>query len=577
MEVWRLRRRMEKWIGVGIVALMVCTVAFLWLQGQSTPVQALDYPTFLTKMKAGEVAAVTFSDADTFTATDLDGITFTFPNPRLDTFKHMLLINGVQVKERSMGSANYGLLLMLLALVGLFLWRGRRRRETGLAGKARMESEQTVPTTRFADVAANAEALESLRDLVSFIQAPEKYSRYGAKIPRGVLLYGPPGTGKTLMARALAGEAGVPFFAVNGADFVEMYVGVGASRVRSLFQKARKAGSAVIFIDEIDAIGKKRDSTSDEREQTLNALLSEMSGFHERQGVIVLAATNRIDTLDEALLRAGRFDRHIEAPLPGYEERMKILQVHAKGKPLESTVNLAELAAQTAMFSGARLESMLNEAAILAAKRDADEISSQDIGTALDTLVCGADKKTGFPSEREREITAAHEAGHALATFFLLPDNRIRKVSIIPSSKGAAGYSMSVQPEKMFHHKQELLHHIAVALAGRAAEELLYGAELVSTGAANDIDKAATLARRMVCEWGMLPEGNELYLFSQTQRDKAAQQWIQMGYELALGILNRYRAEWNCLTGMLLSRESLGEEEVRTCLRPTRGGVPAPA
>ncbi|MEF9878914.1 MAG: AAA family ATPase, partial [Clostridia bacterium] len=261
---------------------------------------------------------------------------------------------------------SFTLLLFLLLFGGMIFFVRRKKGERGFVGSIEHHSEGTVPSVRFADIAANEEALESLHDILSFIRLPEQYSRFGARTPRGVLLYGLPGTGKTLMARALAGEAGVPFFAVNGADFVEMYVGVGASRIRALFKSARKAGHAVIFFDEIDAIGKKRDNRSDEREQTLNALLSEMSGFREGDGVVVLAATNRVDTLDEALLRAGRFDRHIEVPLPGYEERVKILEVHARNKPLGADVSLPELAAQTALFSGAKLEGVLNEAAIFA-------------------------------------------------------------------------------------------------------------------------------------------------------------------------------------------------------------------
>ena len=274
-----------------------------------------------------------------------------------------------------------GYALLLIGMVLLAALLGNRQKQKELAGSSQYLKQSEIPSARFSDVAANEEALEALRDLVSFIREPEHYAKLGARIPRGVLLYGMPGTGKTLMARALAGEAGVPFFAVNGADFVEMYVGVGASRVRALFQKARKHGRAVIFFDEIDAIGKKRDNRSDEREQTLNALLSEMSGFGERDGIIVLAATNRVDTLDEALLRAGRFDRQIEVPLPGMEERLRILQVHAQKLRLSDAVALPELARQTALFSGARLECLLNEAAILAAKRGAEQVEQEDVDT----------------------------------------------------------------------------------------------------------------------------------------------------------------------------------------------------
>ncbi len=567
-----MRSKYEKAFRVGMLALMLGVLGLMVWQSQSAPVEHVAYADFLTRVKAGEVAEVQLTDAASLAAVKADGDSFTFDNPRIDTLKHALLLQGVRVTERAGFEGGYAALLVAVVICGVLLFQRQKRGQAFPTAKSVTESEKTVPSTRFEDVAANEEAMDSLRDLVSFIESPEKYSRYGARIPRGVLLYGPPGTGKTLMARALAGEAGVPFFAVNGADFVEMYVGVGASRVRALFLKARKAGRAVIFIDEIDAIGKKRDNTSDEREQTLNALLSEMSGFRGQEGIIVMAATNRIDTLDEALLRAGRFDRQIEVPLPGYEERVKILQRHALGKPLDENISLPALAAQTALFSGARLESMLNEAAILAAKRNAECISREDVNVAYDTLVCGTDRRGVYGLEMEREITATHEAGHALVTFFLLPDSHIRKVSIIPSSKGAAGYSMAIQPEKMFHRKQELLGHIAVALAGRAAEEMAYGPDRVSTGAANDIEKAASLARRMVGEWGMLPDGDSLYAFAQTQRDAACQEWLTRGYELAKNVLLRYQTGWQRLIRQLLEQEFLNEEEVRACLLPE--GIP---
>lgn len=467
-------------------------------------------------------------------------------------------------KSTQGGQLGYGLLLVALVLMGMLLMR--RQKAGSFAGSSSHIRESAIPATRFEDIAANDEALESLRNLVSFIRSPEQYSRFGARIPRGVLLYGMPGTGKTLMARALAGEAGVPFFAVNGADFVEMYVGVGASRIRSLFQKARKAGRAVIFFDEIDAIGKKRNNQSDEREQTLNALLSEMSGFQDNDGVVVLAATNRIDTLDEALLRAGRFDRHIEVPLPGLRERMKILEVHARNKPLSEDVSLRDLAAQTALFSGAKLEGVLNEAAINAAKRDGDSISPEDVNRAVDTMLFGMDRRDNEAFQTEKKLTAAHEAGHALLTALLLPESSIKKVSIIPTGKGAAGYSLAIPPERLFHQKQELLNHIAVALAGREAERLYAGGDRVSTGAANDIEKAAGLAQRMVCEWGMLPMSDEVYLFSQAQKDAAQQQWLAMGQKLAGSMLQRYMQAWQSLTETLLRLETIGEKEVLSCL-----------
>ncbi len=463
--------------------------------------------------------------------------------------------------------AEMGYALLLGAVLLVFAAVSRKEKRFAVAGGRERVLPSAVPATRFSDVAANEEAMESLRDLVSFIREPEKYSRFGARIPRGVLLYGMPGTGKTLMAKALAGEAGVPFFAVNGADFVEMYVGVGASRVRRLFAQARQAGKAVIFFDEIDAVGKKRDNRSDEREQTLNALLSEMSGFGENDGVVVLAATNRLDTLDEALLRAGRFDRQIEVPLPGLEERARILAVHARQKPLSPEVSLSELARQTSLFSGARLETLLNEAAIAAVKRGAEAIEPEDIQQAMEAGMFGMERRDLHRHEHERLVTAAHEAGHAIATAVLLPDSELRRVSIIPTSRGAAGYSLSLPPEKLFHEKSELLRHIAVALAGREAERLLLGDDRVSTGASNDIEKAAMLSRRMVCEWGMLPGSEEAYLFSQGQKDAACQQWLNQGQQMAANVLMRHSEAWERLRDLLLAQEAVDGAAVARCLQ----------
>jgi len=479
----------------------------------------------------------------------------------------ILMISVLLWQSRSLPEgAHMGYALLLGVIVMLCALAGKRESSRAFAGGAAHFVQSAIPSVRFSDVAANEEAMESLRDLVSFIRSPEKYSRFGARIPRGVLLYGLPGTGKTLMAKALAGEAGVPFFAVNGADFVEMYVGVGASRIRALFQKARKAGRAVIFFDEIDAIGKKRDNRSDEREQTLNALLSEMSGFGEKDGVVVLAATNRVDTLDEALLRAGRFDRQIEVPLPTQAERLRILEVHTRSKPVSDAVSLEELAHQTALFSGARLESLVNEAAIAAVKRGADCIEPEDIQNAMNAAMFGMERRDLKRLEHERSVTAAHEAGHAIVTAVLLRDSELRRVSIVPTSRGAAGYSLSLPPEKLFHEAQELLYHIAVALAGREAERMHAGSERVSNGASSDIEKAAMLARRMVCEWGMLPGSEEVYLFSQQQKDAACQQWLNQGQQLASQVLTTHAAAWKRLQQELLDNESVDGSVVHACL-----------
>jgi cell division protease FtsH len=400
------------------------------------------------------------------------------------------------------------LLLLAIVLAVVFGVRLKQKEPIRRMGRGFGGSKPVYEAskTTFQDVAANGEALRSLSMLVDYLKNPEKYGKMGARMPRGVLLYGPPGTGKTLLAQALAGEAGVPFFALSGSDFVQMYVGVGASRVRELFQKAKKAGKCVIFIDEIDAMGKRRDdSASEEREQTLNALLSEMSGFKKNSGSIVLAATNRLDTLDPALLRPGRFDRKIEVGLPGFSERLDILKLHSRGKPLAEGVDLGNIAAQTVYFSGASLEALLNEAAIRAAQRGSGEIERGDIDAAFLATVAGEDKPS-HAAQKEKATIALHEAGHALATRLLLPDQRVTRISILPSGKGAAGYSLSIPPELAIIGRDRLARQIQVLLAGRAAELLIGGPDEITGGASNDLSRAAEIASAMALDLGMTGE-----------------------------------------------------------------------
>lgn len=393
--------------------------------------------------------------------------------------------------------------LAIVLFVAAMLNKGRAA-VPAHAGDVRFEPASEASRLSFLNVAANEEALNSLKELADFLKNPKKYQRMGARMPRGVLLYGPPGTGKTLMARALAGEAGVPFFAASGADFVQMYVGVGASRVRELFAKARKAGKSVIFIDEIDALGKARQgSGSDEREQTLNALLVEMSGFREENPVVVLAATNRLDTLDPALLRPGRFDRQIEVGLPDRDQRLSILKLHSRNKPLAQEVSLARLASDTISFSGAALECLLNEAAILAAGRNAEQIELADVQRAYVTSIAGQDRPSNNVSQEDKAIIALHEAGHALVTHLLLPEHQIKRVSILPSTRGAAGYSLSIPPEKSVMKRSYLNAQLKVLLGGRAAEELAAGEMELTSGASDDLKRAAELAASMVMDMGM--------------------------------------------------------------------------
>lgn len=430
-----------------------------------------------------------------------------------------------------------------------------------------------APGLTFHDVAANVEAKQSLEGLVDYLKEPGKYASFGARMPRGVMFYGPPGTGKTLLARALAGEAGVPFFAMSGSDFVQMYVGVGASRVRDLFASAKKAGKCVIFIDEIDALGRRRnDQSSDERDQTLNALLNEMSGFRTGDGVIIIAATNRIETLDPALLRPGRFDRQIEVGLPGVNERLDILTLHSKNKPLAPDIDLKELARETCAFSGASLESLLNEAAILAARRESEEIERDDIDQAFYRTVAGADGVSAA-SPDERCTIALHEAGHAIVLRALTPESRLKRVSILPASRGAQGYNLAIPEERVLHKKSDIENQIMVLLGGRAAELLVGGDDALTSGASSDIARATELAGTMIMELGMgdNPAVSLRALSSVCGGNNAAEGACRAAltelYEKTRKILEEHINELLSLTEALLSKETLGEEEIDALLK----------
>ena len=372
--------------------------------------------------------------------------------------------------------------------------------------RARRMSDDPAKRVKFSDVAGLQEEKEELEEIVDFLRAPKKYTQLGARIPKGVLLVGPPGTGKTLLAKAIAGEAGVPFFSISGSDFVEMFVGVGASRVRDLFEEAKKNAPCIIFIDEIDAVARRRGTGMggghDEREQTLNQMLVEMDGFGVNEGIIVMAATNRVDILDPAIMRPGRFDRKVVVGRPDVRGREEILGVHAKNKPLGDDVDLKQIAQTTAVFTGADLENLLNEAAIIAAKENRAYIKQDDIKKSFVKVGIGAEKKSRVISDKEKRITAFHESGHAIL-FHLLPDvGPVYSVSIIPTGSGAAGYTMPL-PEKdeMFNTKGKMLQDIVVSLGGRVAEELVF--DDITTGASQDIKQATQMAKAMVTKYGM--------------------------------------------------------------------------
>ena len=372
--------------------------------------------------------------------------------------------------------------------------------------RARRMSDDPAKRVKFSDVAGLQEEKEELEEIVDFLRAPKKYTQLGARIPKGVLLVGPPGTGKTLLAKAIAGEAGVPFFSISGSDFVEMFVGVGASRVRDLFEEGKKHAPCIIFIDEIDAVARQRGTGMggghDEREQTLNQLLVEMDGFGVNEGIIVMAATNRVDILDPAILRPGRFDRKVAVGRPDIKGREEILRVHAKDKPLGEDVDLAQIAQTTSGFTGADLENLLNEAAIMAARSGRSYITQLDIKHAFIKVGIGAEKRSKVISEKEKKITAYHEAGHAIL-FHVLPDmDPVYTISIIPTGMGAAGYTMPLpENDDMFNTKGKMLQDITTLLGGRVAEEIIFGD--ITTGASNDIKRATSTARAMVMQYGM--------------------------------------------------------------------------
>ena len=451
-------------------------------------------------------------------------------------------------------------------------------------GKSRARMTNTSNVT-FKNVAGLQEEQEDLEEMVDFLRNPQKYTSVGARIPKGVILVGPPGTGKTLLAKAVAGEAGVPFFSISGSDFVEMFVGVGASRVRDLFEDAKKAAPCIVFIDEIDAVARRRGTGMggghDEREQTLNQLLVEMDGFGVNEGIIVMAATNRVDILDPAILRPGRFDRKVAVGRPDVKGRVEILQVHSKEKPLGEDVDLARVAKTTSGFTGADLENLMNEAAILAARENRSFIRQSDIDRSFVKVGIGAEKKSRVISEKEKKITAYHESGHAIL-FHVLPDvGPVHTVSIIPTGVGAAGYTMPLPgDDEMFNTKGRMLQDIMVSLGGRIAEEIIFGD--VTTGASQDIKHASKIARAMVTQYGMSEkvgmidygsDDDEVFIgrdFGHVRTysdevtasiDEEVKRIIDECYDKAKAIILDHRDVLESCTALLIEKEKIGQEE----------------
>lgn len=494
-----------------IVIFTLLFTGFLYIKNRKV-IEEIPYTLFLSHIEKNLVEEVEISNNEKIKVRLENGNVFITDNPRKENFKEELLLNNIKVIEKDETLNQTIPMLITITIMGFILFNVSRNMSKQAAKEmsqmSKIDTENKSKRLKFSDVAGNEEAKEALMDMVDFIKNPEAYNKLGARLPRGVLLYGPPGTGKTLLAKALAGEAGVPFFPVSGSDFVQVYAGLGASRIRDLFKKAKEAGKSVIFIDEIDSLGKKRKGDnpagSEEGDRTLNALLTEMSGFNDNDGIIVVAATNRIDILDEALLRPGRFDRQIEVNLPDVNGRYKILKLHSENKPISKDVDLKKVALETVYFSGAKLENLMNEAAIYAAKEKANEITSAHINKAYYTVLVGDEKKDRSGIKlRDKEITAFHEAGHALVTKLVAKENRVSKVSIIPSTKGMGGFSINLPPDKMYQSKKDILANIMIALGGRAAEEIIFGKDLVTTGASSDLEKATEMTLSMIGLLGM--------------------------------------------------------------------------
>ena len=521
-------RRWLPWVAIGLFLAAVILPGML--NGPSGP--AISYSEFIDEVRNGSVQSIEINNVTgEISGTLSDGSSFTSTGGGerglSDTDEELIRSTGVDY-EFVTPSSNWllnlaGLLLPVMLIIGFFMWMQRRAQgqmgnvmSIGRSKAKTYSSDQ--PTTTFTDIAGYDGVKQEITEVVDFLRMPERFAEIGARVPKGILLVGPPGTGKTLFARAVAGEAGVGFLSVTGSDFMEMFVGVGASRVRDLFQQARRMGKAIIFIDEIDSIGRKRGAGlgggHDEREQTLNQMLSEMDGFETSEGIVIMAATNRPDILDPALLRPGRFDRQIVVPLPEYQERLEILKVHSRDKRMGNDVDLSTMARATPGMAGADLANLVNEAALIAVRRSSNEIERIDFENARDRVVLGARRESMILNAEEKRATAFHEAGHALLATVLPNGDPLHKVTILPRGM-ALGVTWSLPQERHTYSKEYFEDTICKAMGGRVAEILVFGH--LNSGAANDLEQATSIARRMVREWGMSDKVGPMAWSSQQQ------------------------------------------------------------
>ncbi|MFN3818821.1 ATP-dependent zinc metalloprotease FtsH [Blastomonas sp.] len=590
-------KNMLIWAGV-IIGLLV-VVSLIDTRGSTDRGSAISYSTFRDRVSDGQVKNVMISP-DRITGTYINDETFSAVRVENDpTLIPLLEEKGIDYSGKAEEQPSLLMYILLQSLpfiliiaIAFFVLR-QVQKGGGASGamgfgksKAKLLTEKSGKVT-FQDVAGIDEAREELQEIVEFLRDPSKFARLGGQIPKGALLVGSPGTGKTLLARAIAGEAGVPFFTISGSDFVEMFVGVGASRVRDMFEQAKKNAPCIVFIDEIDAVGRHRGSglgnSNDEREQTLNQLLVEMDGFEANEGIIIIAATNRPDVLDPALLRPGRFDRQVVVPVPDIEGREKILQVHMKKVPLAPDVNARTIARGTPGFSGADLANLVNEAALLAARRGKRLVAMSEFEAAKDKVMMGAERKSMVMTDDEKKMTAYHEAGHAIVAVHEEASDPIHKATIIPRGR-ALGMVMRLPERDVYsYHRDKMYANLAVSMGGRVAEEVVFGYDKVSSGASGDIQYATKLARDMVTKWGMsdelgplqYEEQSEGYLgYGQNQRmmmsddtarkiDAEIRKIVDQGYDRAKEVLSEHVDQLHTLAQALLEFETLSGDEIQ--------------
>ena len=548
---------------------------------ETEEIKDIAYNEFLKKVDKGEVQEVYINyDEASFNAMDSKENIYVTDNPRVENFKEFLLKQDVQVRENTpsegFGFSTFFWIIIIGAIVWSFISKKNADKNMKMKNQvvqSQKMKENMMSQVRFEHIAGHESAKKDVGFIIDFLKDPTKYKEMGARLPKGTILYGPPGTGKTLLARAIAGEAGVPFFSVSGSDFVEKYVGVGAKRVRDLFAEARKQAPCIIFIDEMDAVGRKRGGDShSEKDQTINALLTQLDGFSSAEGIVVIGATNRIEMLDDALVRPGRFDKHIAIPLPELKERKEILSLHTKNKRLSDSLSLDSIAKMTIGFSGAGLETLMNESAMLAVGRGKQVIDNEDIDDAFFKVVMKGDKKPLSEANKEQtRLVAWHEAGHALVAK-LLTKKSVPKVTIIPSTSGAGGVTFIIPEKSGLHTRKDLIHEVKTLYAGRIAEHLLTGdKEMITTGASQDIKQATNILLGMIKELGMTDEFGMLYVpalkgMTDELVLEEAKKLSKTIYEETVELMTSEKETLERIANALIEKETIEEQELNTLI-----------